>query len=189
MRKILTKRTALIAAVAGSILITGAGLKAFADGEQGPQGDITLETMLEKVSERFDEVDTDADGLITQAEANAKMAEGSQRMLDRLTSMFDRIDGNDDGVLTADERGYNRLSARLGLEGDITLDQVQAAAEARVAERAGGDTDTYPQSRTDALADAEAKFAELDANGDGVLSGEERPDRGHRGHKGGHGNR
>lgn len=190
MRKILTKRNAIIAAVAGSILLTGVGLKAVAEGGDGQRGgDITLDAMLEKVGERFDNVDTDGDGVITQAEAEAKAAEGGDRMLRRAASMFDRADTNNDGVLNADDENYDRISARLGLEGDVTLEQVQAGIADRM--NAWSSDDTYPQTRADALAAAEVKFAEADTNGDGVLSGEERPDRGHggRGHKGERGDR
>ena len=190
MTKFLTKRNAILASVAGVILIGG-----FAIAESRG-GDVTLDDMLEKVGERFDEADTDGNGIITEAEAEAAqaahLADMATRLNERLAAQFERMDADDDGIVSEGDRGFGRLSDRLDLSGDLTLDQIQAAAEDKIAQRAadrelerGEDQPTFPQTRDEALASAQERFEAADADGDGTLSRDERPDRGHGGKRGG----
>ena len=194
MTKFLTKRNAILAGVAGTVLVGGVAVYA----EAGGGGDITLDAMLEKVGERFDEVDTDGDGVISVAESEAAQSARSEafsaRMAERIVSQFERMDADGDGVVSEGDRGYGRLSDHLDLSGDLTLEQIQAAAAEKMALRmgereteGGDDQPTFPQTRDEALAEAQTRFAEADTNGDGILSGDEKPKRGgHGGGKGGH---
>ena len=195
MKKFLTKRNAIIGTTLAAVLISGVSLKALADDHVGKG--ITLDSMLEKTGERFDATDADGNGVVTQAEADtakaATQAEFSERMGERLASMFERMDSDGDGIVSEGDRGYGRLADRFDLEGDLTLEQLQTAASdkmaARMADRQaelGDEAPTYPQTRDQALADAEARFASLDTNGDGTLSRDEVPGRGF-GHGKGHG--
>ena len=68
MTKLLTTRNAIIASVAGAVLLGGLAIA------ESQGGDFTIDDMLEKVGERFDEVDTDGDGVISEAEAEAAEA-------------------------------------------------------------------------------------------------------------------
>ena len=106
------------------------------------------------------------------------------KMQERISEMFARMDSDDDGLIQEGDRGYGRLSDRLDLEGPLTLEQVQAAAVAKAQQHQadrrqemGEDAPSYPQTRDEALALASQQFDGHDANGDGVLSGDELPKR------------
>ena len=200
MTKFLTNRNILLASAAGILLIGGIAVQAFADDRSGDDrsGDnrhgsgghaLTLDAMLERVGDHFDEIDADGDGLVTLAEAEAAKSAKQEQMGDhmntRLTSLFERMDTDGDGIVSEGDHGYGRLSDRLDLEGDLTLEQIQTAATQKAADRManrelemGDRVPTYPWARADALADAQARFTEADTDGDGVLSRAEKPDHG-----------
>lgn len=195
MTKFLTLRNALLASVGGALLLGSvAAAPAFADdgGARGGDREITLEQMLEKTGESFDKLDTDSNGVVTQEEADAAKGDRQAKMQERTAEMFDRMDADGDGIVQEGDRGYGRLADRLDLEGPLTLEQIQAGmaakAEQRSADRTtemGDDARSFPQTRDEALAAATAKFQERDANGDGVLSGDELPKKKGRGGNGG----
>ena len=98
-------------------------------------------------AERLKAADTNGDGMISRAEAQA---------LPRLAERFDTVDVNRDGQVTRDELRFahgqamrTRLVRHLDKDGDGKV------------------------SKAEALAAAEARFDRADANHDGFLSGEE----------------
>jgi Ca2+-binding EF-hand superfamily protein len=100
-------------------------------------------------------LDANGDGIIDRAEA-AKSP--------RFAQMFDKFDANHDGKLSADERPQHRgrggdMLAKLDANGDGAVDRAEAAKAPRLAEH----------------------FDKLDANHDGRISADERPQRGHHG--------
>ena len=98
-------------------------------------------------AERLKAADTNGDGMISRAEAQA---------LPRLAERFDTIDKNGDGQLTRDELRFARGQAmRAGLVRHLDKD---------------GDGKV---SKAEALAAAEERFNRADANHDGFLTGEE----------------
>lgn len=133
-----------------AVVITGlaGGALAFADSHRGGHG-----------AERFAAIDTNGDGAVSKAEAEAARAakfaeadangdgaltleeitahrdtERSEKRAKRQQAMFERGDKNGDGVITVDEfakpgKRFDRADA----DGDglITQDEMKAAAEKR----------------------------------------------------------
>ncbi len=187
MKSLRTQRQSLIGATLGAVLAASLGVPAWADrhdgdGERdGPRGDLTLEAMLERAGERFDAADTDGDGQVTQDEHDAQLA---SRVAERVAMMMERMDSDGDGLITALDRGYDRLTRQTGLEGELSQAQIETAMLAAAAERHGDSDTEYPLTRAAMEANVTAEFTALDTDGDGVLSREERPERGGRGNKG-----
>ena len=100
-----------------------------------------------KMLERLKAADTNADGLISRAEAAT---------LPRLAERFDAIDANKDGQLSFEEMRAARGQHRHGGH----FKRVDTDNDGKV-------------SRAEALAAAEAAFARADANGDGFVTPEE----------------
>ena len=114
-----------------------------------------------RMLERLKAADTNADGLISRAEAAA---------LPRLAERFDAIDANKDGQISFDELRAARGKHRHGGHGGH-FKRVDADSDGKV-------------SRAEALAAAEAAFARADANGDGFVTPEEMK-AAHKSHRGG----
>jgi hypothetical protein len=112
-----------------------------------------------RMLERLKAADTNADGLISRAEAAA---------LPRLAERFDTIDANKDGQVSFEELRAARGNHRHG----HGLKRMDTDQDGKV-------------SRAEALAAAETMFARADANGDGFITQEEAAAvrKSHRGHK------
>ena len=122
--------------------LTALALGAFASAALAQQGE-----HQGRMLERLKAADTNADGLISRAEAAA---------LPRLAERFDAIDANKDGQLSFEE-----LRASRGHHGHGGhFKRMDADHDGKV-------------SRAEALAAAEAAFARADANGDGFVTTEE----------------
>jgi hypothetical protein len=111
-----------------------------------------------RMMERLRAADTNADGLISKAEAAA---------LPRLAEHFDAIDANRDGQVSAEE-----LRAARG----------QRHGKGQMFTRADADKDGKV-SQQEFIARATERFQRLDANGDGFLTQDEAR-AGRRGHHG-----
>jgi uncharacterized protein (DUF2249 family) len=115
---------------------------------------------------RHTKIDTNGDGAIDRSEAAAHP---------RMAEQFDKLDANKDGRITADERPQHGMRdgkggpgghmAKIDTNGDGAIDRSEAAAHPRMAEQ----------------------FDKLDANKDGRITADERPQRGMRDGKGGPG--
>ena len=102
-----------------------------------------------RMAERLKAADTNADGLISRAEAAA---------LPRLAEHFDAIDANRDGQVSADELRAARAAHRGGNGG--MFKRADANNDGRV-------------SQQEFLARAAERFQRMDANGDGFVTQEE----------------
>ena len=113
----------------------------------------------------------------------------AEQVAERVAKAMERMDSDGDGLITSSDRGYSRLSSRTGLEGDITQAQLEEAMLVQAAERQSEKEMEWPTTREEMEAKVTADFTALDTDGDGVLSREERPERGGRDgskrHKGG----
>ena len=97
--------------------------------------------------ERLRAADTNADGLISRAEAAA---------LPRIAERFDAIDANRDGQVSFEELRGSRHKAR----GERFLGRLDADKDGKV-------------SKAEALAKATERFDRVDANNDGFITAEE----------------
>lgn len=136
--------------VAAALATAGTVALAAQDGTRGPGKGAMIE--------RLKAADTNADGLLSRAEAAA---------LPRLAERFDAIDANKDG--------------------QVSFEELRASRQGRHGHRHGmkhADTDADGKvSKAEMLARAEARFDRADANKDGFISQDEMK-RGHR-HRGG----
>ena len=147
----------------------------------------TRNEVVEKISAHFAQLDTNRDGYLTKAEAEAghkamkarhgqwagREAEGDHAMMDR-GAMFDRLDSNHDGTISREEfdRGHEQRQTirimrheggkgmRMGMGGRM-FEQADANHDQRVS----------LQEATDA---ALKHFDTADINHDGTLTPEER---------------
>lgn len=150
-----------LAAVATAALSTAALADRGMNGE-GKGGPMQI------LMEKFDEIDADKDGKVTQAELEAHraarftaadtngdgaldaaeldafvLAEMQARAADRSARMLERMDANADGKLGADElpggQGDGRGFAMVDADGDGAITKVEAeAAMTKMAEHRGG---------------------------------------------------
>jgi len=142
--------------------------------------------------ERFDAIDADHDGKITEAEVKAAlgaMGGGDGRWMDKTAdAAFRRFDANDDGKITSDEwkgrpETFQLLDANK--DGVITREELTPRGPARARRgrdrpdvRSGKDSahflEKYDANRDGQVTKEEfpydRRFAEIDADGDGVLS-------------------
>ena len=106
----------------------------------------------------FAKYDTDSNGVITSAEAQAANDALAQDWLQRI---LDRFDGNDDGALSTNElrRGRHGLhGADLDANGDGTIsgEELVAAAEAMAADLQAGLLAKYDTNQDGAITSDEA---------------------------------
>jgi Ca2+-binding EF-hand superfamily protein len=145
--------------IALGLAATGTAAVTFAQTATQPAGDRQA---------RHAKLDTNGDGVIDRSEA-AKAPKFAEH--------FDKLDANKDGRITAGERpqrgmrdgkgGRGDRMAQLDTNKDGVIDRSEAAKAPKFAEH----------------------FDKLDANKDGRITVEERPQRGMRDGKGGHGDR
>jgi hypothetical protein len=110
----------------------------------GPEGSMTLDQYMARALPRMMAADTDGDGRIAKAEAQAMGRGGGDRMFDMadtnhdgyldkaeiqaaLTQRFQRMDSNGDGIVTPDERAAQR-GMRGGPRGHRGGDAMQPAS-------------------------------------------------------------
>jgi Ca2+-binding EF-hand superfamily protein len=138
------------------------------------------------------QVDTNKDGVATQAEIDAGV---ESKRKEHLQKMFEREDANKDGRLTREE---TRLPSAWFEKADANKDGALTPAELADARKAhagkwakhgGGKGRQFDQNndgkveRQELRAAAAAQFAQLDVNKDGSLSSDEFRARGHGKHR------
>jgi Ca2+-binding EF-hand superfamily protein len=106
-------------------------------------GSISKEEAKGPLAKNFDKIDANSDGEITKEE----FAKASQKMRERRKEggepgeMFAKMDANESGSISKDEAGERLLEhfdeIDSNSDGELTKEELRAAAEARHAERGG----------------------------------------------------
>jgi Ca2+-binding EF-hand superfamily protein len=192
---VLTLGSTFVLAAAGALAVAGEGhgehgkhgggpaQHFFAEMDANKDGKVTREEAKSAGDRLFQKLDLDKDGTITEAEAQAGMrALGKERAEAR----FDAKDTNHDGKLSAEEskmpaERFTRIDANK--DGFVTKDELSQAFQARgdgpkgkfgARQFAKMDSDKNGKvTKAEALSAAEARFAHLDTNHDGVITAEE----------------
>lgn len=148
----------LIAGVA--TLTATAALADHHAGKRGWDQPMTRADVQARTAEHFAKVDTDGDGFVTEAEADAAHAAMKTRMQARMrehrASMFELADTDRNGALSQ-------------AEWDAWHDDRMARHRAR-AEARGVDTETLAERQAKRALRHETMFAKLDSDADGQLS-------------------
>lgn len=155
-------RTIILGGVA-ALALTGAAVAQQAErAPRAERGPVSQAEFVDRQVQRLRAMDADNDGVVTAAERTAARAAARAERADR---RFARMDANGDGMISraefdaaAEARGDHRRGPRHGMRHGMRGDRahggdlVIAEAQARAAER----------------------FARMDADGDGVVTSEER---------------
>ncbi len=168
--------------LAGALLATsGVAAAQPADGpRRGPAADVTRDQAVARADQRFQRLDTNRDGRVTQEEARAlrqaRMTQRQERRAERQGRMFDRLDTNRDGQISRDEFNQRRevRAERRGQRGMRGMRGRGGQHGARGAARLFGEDGviTAEEFRSRAL----QRFDRLDANRDGTITVAERRD-------------
>ncbi len=154
-------KTIILGGVA-ALALTGAAVAQQADrAPRAERGPVSQAEFVDRQVQRLRTMDADNDGVVTAAERTAARGAARAEHADR---RFTRLDANGDGMISraefdaaAEARGEHRRG-RHGFRGGMRGDRAQAGdiaiaeVQARAAER----------------------FARMDADGDGVVTSEER---------------
>jgi Ca2+-binding EF-hand superfamily protein len=165
----------------------GDGWETFAERfDANSDGQVTAEEYDGRFNFKF--VDFNGDGVVTEADFDARRIEHHTKMLTFGTLMH--ADEDRDGSVS--QADYSAFLAQLDANGDGTLERSELGELRRHprGERGGPEGEDEGAGAPDrpeiniAIADLEASFAKLDANGDGVVERDELPQRRHRGGEG-----
>lgn len=162
-------------AVAQQVTPTAQPAARMARADTDGDGRLSQSEFVTQRVERLRTADANSDGMIG-AEERPGRAKRADRTADR-TAAFDRLDANRDGMLSREEfsarpaRAAGRAMAQPGEAGpaDVGMDGMSGRGAVRTV------------SLADVEMRAQRAFARLDADRDGYLSAEERPQRGDRG--------
>ena len=109
----------------------------FEEVDTNADGILTVEELQAEREARFAVTDTDGNGALSRAEIEARMlANQDERRVKFLDRMFDRRDANDDGQLTLDEMAAGR-TAKMFERADADGDGQISKAECDAAREAG----------------------------------------------------
>lgn len=164
--------------IAGALLVT-AGAASAQPGERGrgPAAEVTRDQAAALAEQRFQRLDADRDGRVTQEElrqqVQARMANRQERRAQRQGQLFERLDTNRDGQLSREEFAQRRAlrGERGGHGGRGGLAGRRGGGERMMARMLGEDgVLTLDEFRARAL----QRFERLDANRDGRVTVAER---------------
>jgi Ca2+-binding EF-hand superfamily protein len=170
-------RSIVIAAGAGFAIVAAAAGIAVAQPAAAPEGpradrDVTRQEVIQRVDERFAQMDENRDGRVTSEERRSAAQRRRAEMADR---MFDRIDADRDGSISREEMRERRMhrggrrGMRMAGSGGPGMDGRRG--DGMEGRRGGGAREfTREEMRERAL----ARFDRVDANRDGTLTVEER---------------
>lgn len=158
---------AFILGGAAALLLGGAAVAQQAQPGRGdPDARVSRDAFVARHLERFDSADGNRDGTLTSDEARAAFAAGRA---ERRAAMFGRLDSDGDGVISRAE-----FDARAEARGERGGPRGWRG-RGRGGHRGGwAELEGDGLTRAEAQARAEARFARMDANGDGVISREDR---------------
>ena len=157
------------------------GPKADTNGD----GQVTFAEFEAIAVARFDAMDADFDGVLTQGERDS-FREGNRDR--RRDARFERMDRDGDGVLSLEEmnsadtrreRFRERIRARVDTDGDGTVSPAEREAARDRFRARRGDRAAFPRfdqdgdglvTRFEYATATQALFERMDANGDGVLT-------------------
>lgn len=168
------KMTLMLAATALAIPAAAAAQP----GPRAPQGDVTLEQMQQRSTERFQRLDRNGDGQVTKAEMEAQREA-------RRDARFARMDTNNDGALTqaeletARDQRQKMRGERRGKRAERRGQPGQRGMRGMRMGRGGGfDRLDANGNGSVTLAEFQApqveRFQRIDANNDGTLTQAER---------------
>jgi len=139
-----------------TLICTTALLTALSAAHAQRGGGMTEEKLMERVGERFENMDENGDGNLSTAEYESARE-----------AAFDQRDANGDGVIDASERGRGRGRMDDSAGDGRTKDEFLASANERFSEL---DADSNGEVSLDEYEQAWSEtFARADRNGDGVL--------------------
>lgn len=182
----------LIAGGVAALALTVVASSAFAAQPQDRrgarvEGPVTRAEFVERRTERLRAQDANGDGQVTREEMQAGRA---AHRSERAEARFSRLDANGDGLISRDEfaaaaearperaerpgrRGV-RGSGPRGMDGERARPMARHGAERGPERRADRLAERGPIVIAEVEARAAEQFARMDANGDGVISVEER---------------
>lgn len=139
----------LISSLAAGLLMAasvhaGEGHKGKKYGDGDRPTSISRDAFVEKSGARFDKVDADGDGVITEAEVDAAMGEKSKRWARMGKHYFSKMDVNDEGQVSRD-MAVNLAAVqfdKMDSDGnsELSRDEMKAKyAEKHAAKRDAGD--------------------------------------------------
>jgi len=170
-----------ITAGAGIATIAAAAGIALAQPAAAPDGpragrDVTRQEVIDRVEQRFTQLDGNRDGRVTPDE---RRAAAERRRSERTDRMFARLDADNNGSITREEMREGRMRGRRGMRTACGPDG--AGVEGRggferrgpgMGGRRGGGAREF--TREEMRERALARFDRVDANRDGTLTAEER---------------
>lgn len=171
--------------------------KRIAKLDKNDNGAIDRDEAPPRMARHFDEVDADGDGKLTQAELGEGWKKHRRGKDGRGKKGHAHFDENGDGVVNAEEFSQRAFGwfERADADGDgtVSLAEIEAQSKAKRGKRGRGGkgksgrmmkhlleadaNDDGQITKAEAEAFKSAKFDEIDKNGDGVLSDDERPGR------------
>ncbi len=179
----MTKLTSILASGAAIIALTGiASANPQADINQ--DGQITQSEYMAQAQTRFESTDLNQDGYLSEEER--KQAR-QQRMSDRRSDFFAKADTDGDGSISPEE--HAALSGPRGPKSSGVDGERRDKKGKRGGKRGKGKAERMAEIDTNGdgllsyqeyMTSAEQRFAKADANGDGIIG----PDEGRRGKKG-----
>lgn len=172
----MSKSILFVAGMGVAAVAAAAGIAA-AQPPEGPRAarDVTRQELIQRVDERFSQMDANRDGRVTVDERRAAAERRRAEMADR---MFDRLDANRDGSISREEmrEGRMRRGGRRGMRmAGPGGPGMEGPGDGRRGPGMGGRRFAMREvTREEMRERALARFDRMDANRDGTLTVEER---------------
>ena len=139
---------------------------------------VTRAETIQKVQQHFAKLDTNKDGFVTKAEADARaktmVKHVEKRVEHRGEAMFERMDSNKDGSISRAEfdAAHQAMAGKMRAGAGKRMGMRHAGMHGRLFDTADANNDGRV-SLQEATGAAASHFDQADANRDGTLSGDE----------------